>query len=103
MLFYFLISIVFIAEIVITVAIILHLLKLDKSLIKYNSFIKELKPDIKDIMQTAKKISEQLVELAPIIVNSIKSTITNIIMSQIKNILAGLTFWIVKKEVEKHV
>ena len=103
MLFYFLTSIVFIAEIIITVALVLHLLKLDKSFIEYNNFLKETKSDIKDIMLETKKFSEQLIKLAPVFVDKIKSIISNVLMSQIKSILGGLTFWLVKKEVEKHV
>ena len=103
MLFYFLISIVFIAEIIITFAIVLHLIKLDNIFIEFNNFAQETKPDIKDIMQEAKKLSEQLVKLAPAFTEKIKSIITNTIMSQLKSVLGGLTFWLVKKEVEKHV
>ena len=103
MLFYFLISIVFIAEIIITFAIVLHLIKLDNRIIEFNNFAQEAKPDIKDIMQEAKKLSEQLVKLAPAFTEKIKSIIVNTIISQLKSVLGGLTFWLVKKEVEKHV
>ncbi len=103
MLINFLISIVFIAEIIITLTIIINLVKLDKRIIEFNDFVEDAKPDIKDIMKELEKLSEQLIELAPVFRDKIKSTVTNIIMSQLKSLLGGLTFWIVKKEVEKHV
>jgi len=103
MLFYFLISIVFIAEIVIAFATVTGLFKLNKVVNEYNSFIKETQPLIKDIMVTSRKLSEQFAELAPIIVKKIKSTLTNIIAGQLKSALGAITFWLVKKEVEKHV
>jgi len=103
MLFNFFIFLVFIAEIIITITIISFLLKLDKSLIEYNNFVEEIKPNVKDIMQTIRKISVQFVELATISVKNIKLTVKNILISQLKNVLGGLTFYLVKKEVEKHV
>ena len=103
MLFHFFISIVFIAELIITFAIIINLVKFDKKVIEYNSFIDSLKPSIKDLMVTVRKISEQFVELAPICEKKIKSAIVNMFIGQLKNGLGALTFWLVKKEVEKHV
>ena len=103
MLFYFLISIVFIAELIIAFTIIIGLLNFDKSINLYNSFIEQAKPDIKDIMLSCRKLSEQLIKLAPIAVNKIKAFITNLILGQLKSALGALTFWMVKKEVEKHV
>ncbi len=102
MVFSFLIFIVFIAEIVITSAIILHLCKIDKNLIKYNLLISDVQPALKDIMITSRKLSEQLLELAPIIVNSVKSAVMNLITNQLKNFAGALTFLLVKKEIEKH-
>jgi len=101
MIFYFLISIVFIAELIITFALILNLIKLDKAFIKYNDLVDSVKPSIKELLITVRKISEQLVEFAPMIVENIKSALTNIFMGQVKNALGALIFWLVKKEVEK--
>ena len=102
MVFYILTAVVFIAELVIAIAIMLHLLRLDKMFCEYGSLIKELQPKIKEIMELCTKISEQMLEFAPIIVNNIKSTVLGIILGQIKNLVTGLTFWIVKREVQKH-
>ena len=101
MIFYFLISIVFIAELIIAFALILNLMKLDKTFIKYNELIDCAKSSIKELLITIRKISEQLVEFAPMIVENIKLALTNIIIGQVKNALGALTFWLVKKEVEK--
>ena len=103
MVFYFLISIVFIAEVIIGLFLVITMVKADKEVLKYNAVIEEVKPSVKEVMVLAKKISAQLVELAPTIVISIKSVVTNIIIGQLKNTLGALTFWLVKKEVEKHI
>lgn len=103
MVFYFLIGIVFIAEIIIAAAIVINLIKIDKVFYLYNQLLEEIKPEIKDILSIARKISEQVLELAPIIVEKIKSVFINIIKDQLKSVLAGLTFFAVKKEVEKRI
>lgn len=103
MLFYFLISIVFIAELIIAISLILCLLKLSVKFSEYNSLLDQAKPSIKELMITVRKISEQLTELAPMFVKQIKSIITDIVMGQVKSAIGALTFWLVKKEVEKHV
>lgn len=103
MIFYFLISIVFVAEVIIAMALIISLIKIDRIFVEYNEFIQEAKPLIKDMMQTIKNMSEQFLELAPKLVTQIKAVITDLIMGQVKSSLGALTFWLVKKEVEKHV
>ena len=103
MVFYILISIVFIAELIIASAILIYLFKMSKLFREYNSLLEELKPKIADLLKIGTKISEQLVELAPIFVEKIKSIFNNLVIGQLKNLLAGVTFWLVKTEVEKHV
>ena len=103
MLFYFLISIVFAAEVIIALTLIISLLKADKIILKYNKIIEEIKPQLKEVMVLTRKISGQLIELAPIFVNRIKSLLIDILVGQAKSLLGALTFWLVKKEVEKHV
>ncbi len=103
MVFYFLISIVFIAEVIIALFVITNLVKLDKILNSANIFLEEVKPKIKDIMQIVRKLSEQMIELAPIVRGKIKSVINKMVIDQLKSLLAGLTFWIVKTEVEKRI
>jgi hypothetical protein len=96
-------AVVFMAELVLAFALIMYLLKLSKMFNKYTSIISELNPKIKEIMELCRKISEQMLEFAPIIVNTIKNTIRDIIIGQIKNLVSALTFWVVKGNVEKHL
>ena len=103
MVFYILTSVVFIAELVIAIALIFHLLKLSKMFNEYSSLITEINPKIREIMRLCNKISEQMLEFAPIIVNSIRDCIRNIFIEQIKNLISAFTFWAVKKEVERHL
>ena len=56
MVYTILISIVFIAEVIITATIIQNLIKLDRTVIEANSTITEIKPTIKDICALARKI-----------------------------------------------
>ena len=102
MVFYFLISIVFIAEVIIALALVLNLVKLDKIFVEYNEVLNSVKPSIKELLITVRKISEQMIEISPMIVKQIKSTIVDIIMGQLKSFIGTLTFILVKKEVEKH-
>jgi len=103
MLFYFLISIVFISELIIFLAVILYLKKLDKKVIEFDSFLTDIKPAVKEMFETVKKISEEILRVSPIIVEKIKSSVVDIVMGQLKSLAGALTFWLVKKEVEKHV
>ena len=103
MLFYFLISIVFIAEIVIAFALITSLIKFDKKIKFFNIFLDDAKPSIKELMITLRKLSKQFLELSPMIVKQIKTCFTDLIMGQIKSLAGALTFWLVKKEVERHI
>ena len=103
MVFYFLISIVFIAELIIGLTLLVYLFKADKMVLKYNELVEETRPSIKEVMILVRKISKQLVELAPMITTKIKSLLIDILMGQLKSMLGALTFYLVKKEVEKHV
>ena len=103
MIFYFLISIVFIAEIIIAIFLLTNLYKLDKNINEYNSLLNNLKPSIKEILNTYEDLSKELLKLAPIIMNKVKDIIKDFAMGQLKSFIGALTFWLVKKEVEKHV
>ena len=103
MIFYFLITIVFIAEIIIATAIILTLVKFDKQIKLYNDILNEVKPSIKSVVELVRKISEQFLELAPTVEKNIKAFVSDMVIGQLKSLLGGLTFWLVKREVEKHV
>ena len=103
MLFYFLISIVFIAEVIISLALIIVLVKADKIILKYNEITDEIRPSVKSVMILVRKISKQLAELAPMLSEQIKKILVDFLISQFKSMLGAVTFWLVKKEVEKHV
>lgn len=59
-----LISIVFIAEIIIAVTVIQNLLRVDKAVIELNDIVEEANPRIREMSDLVKKISEQSVELS---------------------------------------
>ena len=103
MIFYFLISIVFIAELIITFTIVLHLIKLDKEVNKYNALITDVTPLIKDMLQTTRQLSEEFLKLTPKVADKIKLFALNFAKDQLKNLIGTLIFWLVKTEVEKHV
>ncbi len=103
MVFYFLVSIVFIAEVIIGLTVFIYLLKADKMILKYNDIVDETKPSVKSLMIVVRKISKQLVELAPMVANQIKAFLFDLLIGQLKSLLGTLTFILVKKEVEKHV
>ena len=103
MLFYFLISIVFIAELIITLAIVLHLIRLDKEINKYNLFIEEVKPLIKEMLHTTRQLSEEFLKLVPKFVDKVKLFALNFVKDQLKSFVGAIVFWLVKTEVEKHV
>ena len=103
MIFYFLITIVFIAEIIITIAVLQNLIKFDKKIMELNGFVDNIKPSIKELMITTKKLSIQLLELSPLGVKFVKSFFADLILGQVKSLAGALTFWLVKREVEKHV
>ena len=103
MIFYFLVSIVFIAEIVLTIFLLGILHKLDKNIIKYNALLNDLNPSIKDILNTYQDLSKELLNLAPIVTSKLKNIIKDIVIGQLKSFVGALTFWLVKKEVEKHI
>ena len=93
MLYTFLISIVFIAELVILFSLISALLRLDKMLISLDKTVTETKPGIKDIGQLVCKISEQWVELAEDWVESVKEKEEDMLIRQINKMLIAILLW----------
>ena len=100
MVFYILIAIVFIAELVISGTIISHLIKWGKLFREWNEFLDEEKSNIRSITETARKISEQLMELAPMCVENIKRIFAEIAIKNIKNMLVGILIWTVKRQIK---
>ena len=92
MIFYFLITVVFISEVIIAVTIITHLYKWHMLITEANDFVTEAKPKIKSISEIGCKISEQLLELAPTCVSKVKLFVTELLFDNIVNIISGLLF-----------
>ena len=101
MVFYLLISIVFLAEVIITATVLINLIKLDKNITEWSDFIEDIKPQVSEIVKTYREISEKLAELAPKLIDKIKDFGLKLCAEQLKTVLAGITFWAVRKEVEK--
>lgn len=101
MLFLILISIVFIAEIIIASAIILNLFKTDKKITYTNEFLEEINPKIDELIKLGTKISSQLTEIAPMYVKKTKSWFADFVISQFKSILIGFLFVSLKKQLKK--
>ena len=90
MLYTFLISIVFIAEVIIGLTLIIYLLKLDKAVLSLNETISEIKPGIREISVLSKNISEQLVELTNRFVKRIKYEQEEMILRGLSKLLISL-------------
>ena len=101
MLFFILISIVFIAELIVAFAIIFNIIKADKNVNETNSFLKEANPKIDELVKICTKISEQLAELSPKYVKKTKDWIADIIISQAKSFLIGFLIVLLKKQIKK--
>lgn len=93
MVFTILISIVFIAEIIITIAIFKTLISLDKKILELNETVELAKPGIKDISTLVKKISEQILELTNDAIASLKINQEKFALKQITKILGALFLW----------
>lgn len=90
MLYTFLISIVFIAEVIIGLTLIIYLLKLDKAVLTLNETVSEIKPGIREISVLSKNISEQLIELTNRFVKRIKYEQEEMILRGLSKLLISL-------------
>ena len=90
MIYTFLISIVFIAEIVIAIAVINFLIRIDKKIIAIDNNLLEMRPKISDISELTRKISEQIQILAKDYVEKIKEDSEELLLRRLSKILMGL-------------
>lgn len=90
MVYTILISIVFVAELIIAIAIIQALVKFDKKILSLDTTLTEITPGIKDVSSLIKKISEQWVILAQDFVNKAKRDSEDLLLKQFSKILVGL-------------
>ena len=93
MVFVILISIVFIAELIIAFSIIINLVKLDKNINEATVFIDNFNPKLKEVLELMSKISAQVAELVPIWVDNLKKERDKIILNQTKSLISGILFW----------
>lgn len=94
-------AIVFIAEVIIAFTIIFHLIKLDKFFIEASEFISEAKPKIKDISGLARGIAEQMAELAPMWIESLRRLRNKIVLAKLESLIAAFLFWSINIKVMK--
>ena len=93
MLYIFLVSIAFIGELVLLIAVIRSLLKLDKIILNLNETIVDSKPKIKDISTLARKISGQWVVLADDWVDDISKKSEDAVFNNLNKVLLALLLW----------
>lgn len=90
MIYTFLISIVFIAEIIIAVSLIKSLINIDKIIIEKNELIRELKPSIIDIVDLMTKVTAQCKILTKDYVEKIKKNGEDLAFKHLAKILLGI-------------
>lgn len=90
MVYTFLISIVFIAEIIIAIAIINFLVRIDKEVLAIDNNLTKTKPSISEISRLVRKISEQIQVLAQDYVEKIKNNSEDLLLRRLSKILMGL-------------
>lgn len=90
MVYTILISIVFIAEIIIAVTVIQNLLRLDKAVIELNETVEEANPKIRGLSCLVKKISEQAVELSKDFVIRFKEEQDDFVLRKLSKVLMAI-------------
>ena len=103
MIFIILISIVFIAELIITFTIISYLIKLDKKINNTSIFIETTNPKLKDLLTLVRNISEQILELIPMWIDNIKEERDKIILEQAKSLISTILFWSINIKISKRL
>lgn len=93
MLFTFLISIVFIAEIIIAIAIIVNLVKLDKKIAELNDTLKEAKPKLTEIGGLIHGISEHIRELTLDYTEKFRAKREDIALRYLTKLLGAMILW----------
>lgn len=93
MIFTFLITIVFIAEIIIAISVILNLLRLDKAVLNLNETIEVINPEVKEICTLGRKISSQLKELSQRFTEKVKDEREKFLTDKLVSVLLGALVW----------
>lgn len=92
MIYIFLITIVFIAEVIITISIIQALLRVDKKIIEFDDTMSLINPSIKDISELVKKISSQMVEFSERFAEKFGKKKDEFFIKQLFKMLLGIFF-----------
>lgn len=90
MVYTILISIVFIAELIIAVTVIQNLLRLDKKVIELNDIVCESRGSVSDISVLMRKISEQWVVLSKDFVDKTKADSEALFLKQLSKIFLSV-------------
>ena len=98
MIYTFLISVVFIAEIIIAITLFQVLLRLDKAVLDLNETVVLAKPGIKDISELVRKISEQYKELSKQFVQKVTRNSEEVVLTRLFKVLLG--FLLVKTNIK---
>lgn len=93
MIFTFLITIVFIAEIIIAISVVLNLLRLDKAVLNLNETIEVINPEVKEICTLGRKISSQLKELSQRFTEKVKDEREKFLTDKLVSVLLGALVW----------
>lgn len=93
MIFTFLITIVFIAEIIIAISVILNLLRLDKAVLNLSETIEVINPEVKEICTLGRKISSQLKELSKRFSEKVKDEREKFLTDKLVSVLLGALVW----------
>lgn len=90
MVYTILISVVFVAELIITFAIIQNLIKLDKLILSFDETLNSTKSGLKDISVLMRKISEQWIVLATDFIENIKEGSEELFLQKFSKALVTL-------------
>lgn len=90
MVYTILISVVFVAELIITFAIIQNLIKLDKLILSFDETLNSTKSGLKDISVLMRKISEQWIVLATDFIENIKEGSEELLLQKFLKALVTL-------------
>ena len=103
MLYTFLITIVFIAELIIAVTILLFLINMDKKILEIDCTVTELKPSVKDISDLVAKISKQILELSEDFVEKFKTKNEETVLRLLNKMLIALILWKINSKTIKKI
>ncbi len=93
MVFVILISIVFVAELIIAFSVITNLIKFDKRIKRAAQFLEEAEPRLKELLVVVQKISAQILELIPVWLATLRQERDKIILNQAKSLISTILFW----------